>query len=249
MEGIVGYNVAAPLPKREPTNWLAQFEGKSEEDVNKMFRERHYRDKETANQYPSAEDPRVYSVKVKGRKQIDICFEVLTKFVGKGVRIGKCDIVSVCYFKEKHDNYIFVEGFSQEKVASCLKGIFGIILPTLSPIQGEDYAKLLKKPKVSNCSFKKGKYVRVKVGLYKQDLGKVVKINKRQVQLALVPRIVLDLLKLKQEVIAVASSEASVLIDQPLHYLSDIPIEKRPTKNLITDQLAIDALKPYFRFN
>ena len=166
-----------------------------------MFEERQYREVDANIQFPGTGDPRIYSVKVKGKKQAEICLELLSKFVkrvSKGVVKTQSGITSVFYLKEKYEHYIFVEGFSVDKVCSGLKGTMGIMLSTLAPIQGEEYAKILVRPKFQLCGIIKGNYVRVKVGLYEGDLGRVTRTGKNNLQLALVPRISLDLAKTKE---------------------------------------------------
>lgn len=53
-------------------------------------------------------------------------------------------------------------------------------------------------PSSNFSASKKGNYVRVKVGLYEGDLGRVTRTGKNNLQLALVPRISLDLTKTKE---------------------------------------------------
>lgn len=50
--------------------------------------------------------------------------------------------------------------------------------------------------------FKKGSYIRIKKGVYEDDLGKIVKLNKNSADLLLVPRVNVQevLIKIKEQV-------------------------------------------------
>lgn len=106
--------------------------------------------------------------------------------------------MSVFYLKKKYSHYLFVEGYSKDQIYHCLKGIEGVKLYTLSPIQGEEYSKLLARPKKQTCDIEKGNFVRVCLGLYENDLARVVKVGKGKVQVEVVPRLQLDIARVKE---------------------------------------------------
>lgn len=56
-------------------------------------------------------------------------------------------------------------------------------------LEDEDYEKLFKERQNTAISIKKDDYVRVRVGLYKDDLGKVMEVRKKHIDVMLAPRI------------------------------------------------------------
>lgn len=56
-------------------------------------------------------------------------------------------------------------------------------------LEDEDYEKLFKERQNTAISIKKDDYVRVRMGLYKDDLGKVMEVRKKHIDVMLAPRI------------------------------------------------------------
>lgn len=67
--------------------------------------------------------------------------------------------------------------------------MYDVFLGRVSQLKDEDYEKLFRERQQVVSSIRKDDYVRIKGGLYNEDLGKVYEVKKKSFDVALVPRI------------------------------------------------------------
>jgi len=72
----------------------------------------------------------------------------------------------------------------------------------ITRLEHEEYTNLFVIKEVEQAQFKKEAYIRIKKGVYEDDLGKIVKLNKSSADVLLVPRVNVQeiLIKIKEHV-------------------------------------------------
>ena len=97
--------------------------------------------------------------------------------------------MSVLAMKKKFPGKIFVEAYHEKDIRSSVDNFIDINLSKIQPFDSESYRNLFLIKKDNSANFKVGDYVRIKKGLYEDDVGKVIKIKKGALEVMLVPRI------------------------------------------------------------
>ncbi len=59
----------------------------------------------------------------------------------------------------------------------------------INRLEHEDYTNLFVVREAEQAQFKRNSYIRIKKGVYEDDLGKIVKLNKNSADVLLVPRV------------------------------------------------------------
>jgi|JI6StandDraft_1071083.scaffolds.fasta_scaffold08142_9 transcription antitermination factor NusG len=162
-----------------------------------MFRERSYNQYSAENSCPSPEDPCVFMVPVKNGREDAIVLQILNKAAKmRSDKERKMNIISAISLKRRFSGYIFVEvrrekdaNKSMLTVKKALEGMYDVFLGRVSQLKDEDYEKLFRERQQVTSSIRKDDYVRIKGGLYDEDLGKVYEVKKKSFDVTLVPRI------------------------------------------------------------
>lgn len=80
-----------------------------------------------------------------------------------------------------------------------MESFIDINLSKIQIFDSESYRNLFLIKKDNSADFKTGDYVRIKKGLYEDDVGKVLKIKKNALEVTLVPRINIQEIALKMK--------------------------------------------------
>ena len=114
----------------------------------------------------------------------------------RGDKDLKLNIISAISLKRRFSGYVFIEvrrekdaNKSMLSVKKALEGMYDVFLGRVSQLKDEDYEKLFRERQQVVSTIRKGMYVRIKGGLYNEDLGKVFEVKKKTFDIALVPRI------------------------------------------------------------
>lgn len=97
-------------PRADQTELFRDLEGKNEEEIERLFRERSYSQYSAENSCPGPEDPCVFLVPCKRGREDAICLALLNKASKlKGDKDKKVNIISACSLRRRFGTYIFLE--------------------------------------------------------------------------------------------------------------------------------------------
>ncbi|CAG2162644.1 unnamed protein product [Oppiella nova] len=140
---------------------------------------------------PGVKDPNLWMIKCKIGEEKATVLQLMRKFIAFSTTDEPLPIKSVVA-PEGIKGYIYIEAFKQTHVKQAIQGMgnlrLGIYRQTMVPIN--EMTDVLRVTK-DNSQIKVNQWVRLKRGLYKDDLGQVdyVDTAQNQVHLKLIPRI------------------------------------------------------------
>jgi transcription elongation factor SPT5 len=149
--------------------------------------------------YKHRREKDLYQVKCRKGFERDLVLEILNKarYVARHPDHFTCSLVSALAVPKKFPGFIFVEGRNPEEIRKSLDNFTGLTLSSIKKIEFEMYSQLFEEAYTPINDFKREQYVRVKVGAYREDIGQIVKVNKRGAVVQLVPRISFGLINLR----------------------------------------------------
>lgn len=101
----------------------------------------------------------------------------------------KCTISSAFSIPSNYPGVIFVEAPGEAQVRESLETFTDINLKRIKPESKIIYNVLFRNKSNRRSDFTEKQMVRIKSGVYKGDLGKIVKILNNRVKLLVVPRV------------------------------------------------------------
>lgn len=117
-------------------------------------------------------------------------------------------ITTAFSFKKKYPGKIFIEAATEKDVRDSLDGFVDVNLGQIRMMDEESYSSLFDLKEEAIISFRKDNFVRIRKGVYADDLGRICKIKKHSVDVLLVPRLNL------QEVLTRMKEETSKLSEE-----------------------------------
>lgn len=136
---------------------------------------------------PSVSDPKLWQVRVKKGMERIAAMALMNKVIDFATKGKPLTILSATY-AENIENFIFVEAYKIESVKEAIEGLhfcyFKIEMVNLNEMTKlyEDQDQNLSMPE-------EGQWVRIKEGLYQDDLGQVERIvDKNKIYVKLIPR-------------------------------------------------------------
>lgn len=106
-----------------------------------------------------------------------------------------CKIISAFASKKKHPGKIFVEAQNDKDVKNSLEGFTNININSVKEVEYETYCSIFEVEVTRKSIYQPGEFVRVRKGLYADDLARVHRVYKHKIDLILVPRINLRLIQ------------------------------------------------------
>lgn len=140
---------------------------------------------------PSQRDANLWMIKCRIGEEKATVLHIMRKFIAYSTSDDPLLIKSVMA-PEGIKGYIYIEAFKQTHVKQAIDGIgnlkMGVYKQTMVPFN--EMTDVLKVSK-GQTTLKRGQWVRIKRGLYKDDLAKVERVDTAQgtVELRLIPRI------------------------------------------------------------
>lgn len=143
---------------------------------------------------PSVEDPSLWQVRVKRGCEKQATLQLMNKAIHKARDGQHLSILSVTC-TDKVEGFIYVEAFKEIHVKEAIAGLSVILGGKCLLVQKEEMPGIYQNDK-QQIQLETHQWVRVKQGLYMNDLGLVEAIQDDKVYLRLIPR--LDLSQLQQ---------------------------------------------------
>ncbi|CAF1536899.1 unnamed protein product [Adineta ricciae] len=189
---------------------------------------------------PDVKSPNLWPVKCRMGEEKQTAMLLMRKFLALDNTDKALQIKSVVV-KEGDRGYIYIEAFKSNHVKAACEEIHALNVQNLQmvPIKGmTDILRVVK----TTCGIKKGSWVRVKRGIYRDDLAKVEQCDMAQntVTLKLIPRI--DLTR-KRGGPRGSSNDPSGIVpesNQPFKKKNRFAFKKPPAK--LFDETAIEAI-------
>jgi transcription elongation factor SPT5 len=140
---------------------------------------------------PTSHDPKLFAVKCKPNEERDACLSVMTKYfqcLGTPAEFEIFSAVAV----DKTQGYIYIEAHSDKHVYMACASIPNIFASKVFLVQFADRTQIFEADPTKTAQIKIGQWVRVKKGVYENDLAQVQDIDeaKGRVYIKLVPRLV-----------------------------------------------------------
>jgi transcription elongation factor SPT5 len=147
--------------------------------------------KQEENEYylPSARDPTIYAVEVIRKKEQELVLSILNKAACLRDKEERLTISSAAFI-EKNPGIIFIESRSLKAVQDALDGLTGILSRKFEVVKVEYYSELFAPKETRDREFRPNSFVRIKSGLYKGDLARIIKAKANgKATVEVVPRI------------------------------------------------------------
>eukprot|EP00730_Choanoeca_flexa_P019649 TRINITY_DN9605_c0_g2_i1.p1 TRINITY_DN9605_c0_g2~~TRINITY_DN9605_c0_g2_i1.p1 ORF type:complete len:1060 (+),score=333.57 TRINITY_DN9605_c0_g2_i1:51-3230(+) len=147
---------------------------------------------------PKVTDPRLFMIKCAPGKEQEVAIQLMRKALDAAKRGEPLGIKSVVGYPSKSvkggNSYVYVEAYKQKQVKEAIDGLdalrYGQYKQDMVAIK--DMPAILRVNRLNN-KLKPDSWVRVRRGLYANDIGRVVKVStndaRARVQVQLVPRI------------------------------------------------------------
>ncbi|OVA07395.1 Transcription elongation factor Spt5 [Macleaya cordata] len=156
---------------------------------------------------PSVKDPKLWVVRCKTGREREAAGWLMQKSIDKGPELQIRSVIAL----DNLPNRIYVEADKEAHVKEACKGINFINAMKVMLVPIEEMTDVLS-VESKTPDLLKDKWVRVKIGIYKGDLAKVVNVDnvRRRVTVKLIPRIDLQSIANKLDGIQVAKKKAFI---------------------------------------
>lgn len=177
-------------------NPLEKFNNMNPEDINKHYEEleQGYIDdvdeEETGAFMPSFSDPKIFMVKCRGGLEKEACVSLLRKYYELRNTDNEINIFSASAL-DKIPCCIFVEAYQEIHVRIACEGLLALNKESIKIIPIKEVRDIFKPDPTKNITLKPNSFVRIKNGLYANDLGLVEDVDpgKAVAIVKLVPRL------------------------------------------------------------
>lgn len=176
----------------------------TEEEMERYFHERHaaqvgthrgdidedtYDDITQNGLLPTTKDPNLWLVKCRIGEEKQLVLQLMRKYIAYQSSTDPLQIKSL-FAKEGLKGFIYIEAFKKSHVATAIEGIQSAFQNNINMVPIKEMSDTLKVVR-DIPTLKPGTYVRLKRGLYKDDLGYVdcIDLAQNSVNLKLVPRV------------------------------------------------------------
>lgn len=141
---------------------------------------------------PTVKDPKLWSVKVKPGMERELTVSLMNKYLANKAE-GKTPLVYSVVSMDHLKGYIYVESFKEAHVRDFVMFMHGVYATKIVHVPQDQMASVISIPK-TKITLKRGDWVRVKRGLYRDDLALVNEYDaaNEQAWVKIVPRLDLD---------------------------------------------------------
>ncbi|KAK4490177.1 hypothetical protein RD792_000834 [Penstemon davidsonii] len=145
---------------------------------------------------PSVRDPKLWMVKCAIGREREVAVCLMQKYIDKGSEIQIRSVIALDHLK----NYIYVEADKEAHVREAIKGMRNIYPGKIMLVPIKEMTDVLSVESKA-IEISRDTWVRMKIGLYKGDLAKVVEVDNVRLRatVKLIPRIDLQALANKLE--------------------------------------------------
>ncbi|CAN4126596.1 unnamed protein product [Withania somnifera] len=192
-------------PARTPQPPVIKEEEMDGEELERMLRERYKpgssfvtyaednnerkRQFEQDTLVPSLKDPTIWKVKCTVGRERHSAFCLMQKYIdllGLGTKMQIISAFALDHVK----GFIYIESDRQSDVYEACKGLCSIYSTRVTPVPMNEVSHLIAVRKKSS-GISEGMWARVKSGIYKGDLARVVAVNdaRKKVTVKLIPRV------------------------------------------------------------
>lgn len=199
--GEITHKVASQLEKdvyksRNKVNIAQQiedkFRGADDEEIDKIYDADIVYEKKSDylnNKQPKPSDPHLWLVKCKIGKEKDSVSDLLHKYFynHKSANLKIFSALSIDALK----GYIYIEAFKEANVREAIAGMSNLRENSIKIVPPNEMVQIFNFDKIEKIDIKKGQWVRIKTGLYENDLAQVVDIEDtaNKIYIKIIPRI------------------------------------------------------------
>lgn len=152
------------------------------------LREEEYKD-EINDKQPKHSDPKLWLVKCKMGKERDSVNELLHKFFfnNKSNHLKIFSVISIDALKGS----IYIEAYKEANVKEAIAGMSNLKENSIKIVPQNEMIQVFNYDKLEKIDIKKGQWVRVKSGLYENDLAQIIDIedSSNKIYIKIIPRI------------------------------------------------------------
>lgn len=149
------------------------------------------------NRQPKATDPKLWLVKCKKGKERENVFTLLKKyfFNAKSMNLKIFSAFSIDALK----GYIYVEAYKEANVREAVIGISTIKPDSIKQVPTHEMTQVLNFDKLEKVELKKNQWVRIKSGLYENDIAQIIDIedSANKIWIKIIPRMFENTEKMK----------------------------------------------------
>ena len=199
--GEITHKIASQLEKdvyksRNKVNIAQQIEdkykGADDEELDKRYdaeiEDEEFRDRLNIKQ-PKPSDPHLWLVKCRIGKEKDSVNDLLHKyfFNHKSANLKIFSAVSIDALK----GYIYIEAFKEANVREAIAGMSNLRENSIKIVPPNEMTQIFNFDRIEKIDIKKGQWVRIKSGLYENDLAQVIDIEDtaNKIYIKIIPRI------------------------------------------------------------
>ncbi|GFP89849.1 putative transcription elongation factor spt5 homolog 1 [Phtheirospermum japonicum] len=149
-------------------------------------------------QLPSVMGPKLWVLKCAIGREREVAFCLMQKYIDNADELQIASAIALDHLK----GYIYVEAYKEAHVREAVKGMRNIFPRKITQVPIKEMTDVLSVSVESKAiDVSTGSWVRVKIGIYKGDLAKVVQVDdvRQRVTVKLIPRVDLQALVNKLE--------------------------------------------------
>ncbi len=170
------------------------------EEIGKIYQQREYvqddddeeDDYEKRDMRPSKDDPKLWLIKCKVNEEKECLANLYHKYIyfSKKEPKDRLKIFSIISF-DNLKGKIFIEAYSEKDVINAVSGLTTLNERTIKIIPLNEMTQIFDFDKYKKINIQKNQLVRIKNGVYKDDLAKVIRVDDpiNKIYIAVVPRV------------------------------------------------------------
>ncbi|XP_062000650.1 putative transcription elongation factor SPT5 homolog 1 [Rosa rugosa] len=190
-DGGGGRRMGFVLPEEEEEEDIDEFERRVQDRFRDVHVEEYEDDTEVGQQalIPGVKDPKLWLVKCAIGKEREVAACLMHKCIDNPGELQIMSAIALDHLK----SFIYVEAYKEAHVREACKGLRYVILQKIMLVPIKEMIDVLS---CESKSVVNDKWVRIKTGVYKGDLAKIVGHvpGRQQVRVKLIPRVDLQAL-------------------------------------------------------